>query len=641
MIAAMDRVEIVFLRSELKDMVTFLQNAGIVHLEEVPLAVENHPGYLHRVHLPEEERADLQRLEQLDTMLKESTPLLSAKPAHADIAAAGPGLESLTPDQLEREVRIWHRTLRSFTRRRLNIQDNIELIQAYSRVLQTILPMLKERGVELGKTARAMILDGYSEDAVDALEKRCVESIGSECQFVRYPLDRNREVAVLTHGKDKAGDVAALLKKEGISPLDAPDRDFKANTVLEVLEKAGSRTAELYTALERIEDSLKAFTEGAGASVFAAAQLVSSRKEQLAVVDKFAQSDMVGVVHGWVPKEEYDNFHQALKKEFGSRVEMGRLSMEDVELKRVPTLRKNHPIFKPFELILSLMKPPVYGSFDPTAVVACSFIMFYGFVLGDSGYGALMVLIGWWVKSKWGHISLLKDAMTIFQWMGVSSIVWGLIYFEIFGNFAEKVTGIHPIFHRAHETETLLYMAIMFGVVHIPLSLILGIREGFNHHHEKHAYEKLGMLLGLVALAAALAGGSLPGTLGSLLLIGAAVLFLACVFYLIKGMGVMMPMGVMELLGLSANVLSYARLMALGIASIAFAEIANQMVEGSTGFVFILLLLGAMAIHVLNIGIGIFSPTIHSLRLNLVEFLPKFYEPAGRSYEPFRKEMAW
>lgn len=641
MIAAMDRVEIVFLRSELKAMVQFLQREGVMHLEDVPLAVENHPGYLHHVHLPEDERADLDRLERLEIMMKESLPLLPTRPSHENIVREGLALEQISPDALEEEIRAWHRTLRSFHRRRLNIEDNIEVIQAYSQVLQKILPMLKERRVVLGETARAMILDGYTEDLLDALEKRCVATIGAECQFVRTSLDRNRDVVVLTHGAGKGDAVTALLQAEGIVPLEPPDTDFQASTVVEVLRTAGSRTVALQEALDSIKTSLATFTDENGARVVAASQIISGRKDQLSVVDKFAQSEMVGVVHGWVPSDDYARLQQALKTEFGDRAELGKLSMADVELERVPTLRKNHPIFKPFELILSIMRPPVYGSFDPTALVACSFIIFYGFVLGDAGYGALIVLVGTLVKKKFGHNAILRDVMTIFQWMGASAIVWGLIYLEILGDFAERVTGWHPIFHRGHETEILLYMAVFFGIIHIPLALILGIREGFRHHHDKHAYEKLGMLLGLFALGAALVGMSVPGVLGTLLTVGALLLFAACLFYLVRGMGVMAPMGVLELLGLSANVLSYARLMALGIASIAFAQIANGMVAGSTGFVFILLLLGAIAVHVLNIGIGIFSPTIHSLRLNLVEFLPKFYEPSGRSYEPFRKEMAW
>ena len=88
-------------------------------------------------------------------------------------------------------------------------------------------------------------------------------------------------------------------------------------------------------------------------------------------------------------------------------------------------------------------------------------------------------------------------------------------------------------------------------------------------------------------------------------------------------------------MSLGGNVLSYARLMALGIASIALADIAN-MLPGMFGYW--LGIPAALLVHLFNIGIGVASPTIHSLRLNFVEFLPKFYSPEGKGFDPFRKE---
>jgi len=150
------------------------------------------------------------------------------------------------------------------------------------------------------------------------------------------------------------------------------------------------------------------------------------------------------------------------------------------------------------------------------------------------------------------------------------------------------------------------------------------------------------MLLGLAALLVAVAGilGYFPGGMGPTLLT-AGLLFAAAIVLLVHAMGAMAAMGVMEIIGLTSNILSYGRLMALGLASVVLADLANAVLgmPGWSGIVIGIPLAGI--IHLLNIGIGVFSPTIHSLRLNYVEFLPKFYEPEGRSYEPFRKELSW
>ncbi len=644
MIAPMDRVEIVCLRSELHAMVPLLQQFGALHVEEVSLALENHPGFLHRVHLPEDEKAELAQLEQLDQLLRESLPLLSQSPNRSDVVAAGKKLSETGFGARLKQCRAWHRDLRTLHRRKLNIQDNMAVVQNYGRIVESITPLLIGQGAVLGETARAIILDGYDAATLEQLQRAIVAEVSSGCTFLSQKMDRNRKVMVITHPADKAEALTAFLESRGITVLTSPDRDARGTSVDEVMRKIGARVAALQADLDEVQSQLDNLSEREGATMEALSQLVNNRVAQLQVVDSFAQSEMVGVVQGWVPAESYGALESECKAQFGEKAVVAKMSHEDVEHERIPTLLQNNPIVKPFELVMKLMKPATYGSFDPTWLIALSFIVFYGFVLGDAGYGLIIVAIGALVKKKWGHIQVLHDGMTIFQWMGVSSIVFGIIYWEIFGNVVETLVGDYSIFHRVHYTDQLLYLSILFGVVHIPLSLILGVREGYAHGHAKHAEEKLGMLLGLAALPIALASAAGFFPLGATVGLGlAAIVFGVGLYYLWRGMGVMAPMGIMEIIGLTANIFSYSRLMALGLVSIAFAEIANDMPEmlggGTIGLV--IGIPAAACVHVLNIGIGVFSPTIHSLRLNFVEFLPKFYEPQGRSYKPFRKEMVW
>lgn len=649
MIATMDRVEIVFLRSELNALVKFLQEQGVVHLEQVPLALENHPGYLHRVHLPQADKAELEQLNYLDQLLKQVLPLLSVTPSHADVVAAGKQVEKQGAEVVESaferhatHVRTWHRQLRRLTRRRLNVQDDIAQVQTYSSALREVLPIIHECGAELGKNARALILDAYLPDALKALQAKLREA--GDGQVLVSRLGKDRDALIVTFAPESAAAIDAVLHAEGLRCLASPDGDVYGDTPLQVLDRAGKKLTSMQATLAKLTEEIHEFSAQHGAKLVALSQIIANRIRQLTVTDNFAQSKLVGVVHGWVPSTDYGKLATSLKAAFGNRIAVDKLGLHDVDLHRVPTKRENHNFFKPFELIMGLMKPPSYGHFDPTWLVAVSFMIFYGFILGDMGYGLTMLAIGWWVKKKFSHIKPLVDGMTVFQYMGISGIVFGAIYFEFFGNVLEKLVGFPSFcFHRAHETSTLLYLAIAFGAIHIPVSLFIGIKEGFAHGHSKHAEEKLGMLLGLFALFTAMAAGGGMFPLGTALGFGLAILlFVVALYYLFKSMGVMGLMGIMEIIGLSANVLSYSRLMALGIAGIAFADIANGMPASATNFlVFLVALIGAVGVHAFNLGISVFSPTIHSLRLNFVEFLPKFYHPEGKNYEPFRKDMAW
>lgn len=643
MIAQMDRVEIVLLRSELARLTPFLQEQGVVHLEDVPLALENHPGYLHRIHLDEKQKAELSTLEEIRRLVREFLPLLPHAASHDAIVAAGPALALMPLDELLHLATSAHRTLRSIARRRLNAEDNAALIQRYWETLESISPLLAVREVRLGANARAMLLHEFSTQDVADFTGRVRKALGQECAVFAEPVGKNKHIAVLTHPEGLLDEVSAFLEAEGILALDPPDASVAGHNIAEVLQKIQLRLAQLKDDLAALAKELAEYNAHEGARLAALDQLTASRLAQLTVTDQFAQSKMIAVVHGWVPSRAYPALVAALKQQFGDRAAAAKMSQEEVEVTRIPTLLTNSPLLKPFQLILDMFNPPKYGTIDPTKMVAFAFILFYGFILGDMGYALLIIGLTTWMKKKYAHNEMASDALTIAQWMGVSSFAWGFLYMEFFGNMPEKIFGLHAILHRFAEPMLMLGIAVFYGAVHVPLGLILGIREGYRHHDHHHAEEKLGMLLGLIALAVAVATVAGLAPLGSV--VGYAVatlLFVVGLGFLIKSMGGMFAVGVLEILGLTANVLSYARLMALGIASVVLADLANDLLYNSSGLVFLLLAVPmAGLIHLLNIGIGVFSPTIHSLRLNYVEFLPKFYEPEGRNYTPFRKGVAW
>lgn len=643
MITAMDRIELVFLKDELHQIIPFLQDRGVVHIEDVPLALEDHPGYLHRIHLPEPQRKERARLERLRAALRDTATLLDAKPTESEIRSAGRKLaEEDDVAAWDEEIRSTLHTLRSLTRRRLNAQDNLDMLASYRRVLATLAPLIADRDVRLGENARALLIPIDNAEELAAIARRIVRDVGSECNLISHAMDRRNLVAIVTHPKQHSGPVGDILKEHGIIPLDVPDPDLTGISVAEAAKRAQAKVNRFEKDIAAIEAERRSFSAVHAARVHALARAIGDRFERLNIVEHLAQSEMIGVLHGWVPKEDCGALESGLKERFGVRAVLGRLPRKDVDVHRVPTQLKNHPIFQPFQLILSMFDPPKYGTFDPTWLVAVSFIMFYGFILGDAGYGLFIIGVAALVKRKWPLHRMVCDAMTIAQWMGASAIVWGLIYGEIFGDLPYRLFGLHGPFHRADPNlyMVLLAFAIGYGIIHIPLGLLLGVWEGFRHGHRQHAEEKLGMLLGLTALGCAVAGmmGFVPFKVAMAL---AATIFAVGVFYLVKSMGAMFAMGIMEILGLTSNVLSYARLMALGLASVVLADLANVMLDMDGATLYLIGIPAAGLVHLLNIGIGVFSPTIHSLRLNYVEFLPKFYEPEGRNYEPFRKELTW
>ncbi len=638
MIARMDRLEIVCLRDDLRPLTLALQEAGLLHVEEVPLALENVPDFLHRVHLDDDQRDQAERVEELARLLRETEPLLTVKPRYDEVAQAARSLPELYGDEFLDRAREWTEELRAKVRQRANLRDNLEILENYRRMLENIRPVLGERNVTLGHGARAVVLQGDVARAVPALEERLKARL-SQVELITQPVGRKTVAGLILYSQDEDDLAGRILADEGITPVDVPDNSLRGLEVSEVIARIDRTVASQRQELERIEEELNRTSRERGPALAAMQRIVADKLAQLQVVDSFAQSNLVAVIQGWSPADRSADLERLLDERFPGRVSVTRLPMEGIERRQVPTLLQNHKWLRPFETTLMIFKPPTYGTFDPSPLVGIFFVLFFGFIVGDLGYGLSIMGLVWLLRRKFRHYPVVVQATTIGFYASASAMFFGILYGEFFGSFGERFGMPVLWIHRGHIEEAvqiLLIAAVAIGVIHIYLSLLVAVWENYRLGHKHHAEEKLGSTLGLTALIVAVfsLAGFLPRGLGLGL---ALILFIGCLVLLIRAAKAFAAVHVLEIFSLVSNILSYARLMALGIAAVVLADLANRVGE-ALGLVGILL---AILIHFFNIVLSMFSPTIHSLRLNYVEFLSKFYAPEGRAYKPFRKEAIW
>jgi V/A-type H+-transporting ATPase subunit I len=617
-------------------VVNTLHEKGLLHLEDVSTENESAPGFLDRVQLEGEDQAAFVKLEESERALNEIAPLLTLAPGALDVQSATQSIAGMPEAEIHTKVMSWSDQLRAVTRERTQSQDAIEVLKNYKGILEQVSPALGGANVKLGKGTRALVLNGNTKKIVARLDERLRDEIGAGANFHRNQVSRRQVVGLLTFPPDKEDQVSRILGQEGITPVDMRDQGFGEATLSEVLARIDKTVAHHNEIVQKSEGAANKLSRQFGAELLGAKAVVADRLARLRVQGQFAESQMVTVIEGWAPEQRFGELVKTVQTKFPGQVEVNQVPTPENALP--PTLLANPPLFKPFEVILKLFAPPTYGTVDPTIMIAFSFILFYGFIVGDVVYGAVIILAALWLGKKWKNVPAIQDASKIGVYMGISSIFFGVLFGEYAGEVIPEMLGIPYLwFHRGHEQIKLLIYALYLGIVHILLALSLGVYENYKHHHMHHAIEKLGMLFGVSALIIFSFGFFEVAPFNSTpALVLAGVLFVVGAGLILKELGPMMgSVGVLEILSLGGNIVSYARLMALGLAAIAIADIANGLPEA---FGPVIGIPAAILVHLVNIGISMASPTIHALRLNFVEFLPKFYAPAGRVFNPFKKE---
>jgi V/A-type H+-transporting ATPase subunit I len=208
--------------------------------------------------------------------------------------------------------------------------------------------------------------------------------------------------------------------------------------------------------------------------------------------------------------------------------------------------------------------------------------------------------------------------------------VFGFVFGEFFGTLGEAA-GMRPLHPRAHRLQSIpffLGLSIAVGCLHVFLGLALGVANAIRTGHRaglKHRVGQAAALAGLILVVAAAAG-----VVDRVLLAPAVALMLGGLALWVAAEGFAAPI---ELLSTAGNVLSYARLMAVGLAGVVLAMVANELGRRSLWGI-----LAAVALHLINIVLCVFSPTIHAMRLHLVEFFTKFYETGGAAYKPLTRQ---
>jgi V/A-type H+-transporting ATPase subunit I len=483
---------------------------------------------------------------------------------------------------------------------------------------------------------------------------------------------------------DKAGEVSTVLAEHGFTEISVPRLEGNPDSAIASLEAGiknlGGEKAPLQ---KNLADMKKQYED----LILATDEYLSIETSKTEAPLRFAETANAFVVDGWVPADQFSKLKSELEGAAGGRLEVQLLEeMEAGALvehgEDVPTKIENPSIARPYELITRLFAIPEYKEFDPTLIIFVFFPIMFGMILGDVGYGIMILLILLGLKKKFrtdGWQQLINIVIIASIWAIIFGFVFGEVFGplglwgRIFGNlpheeilhleetgafFGEGVfgplgrigpMGIFPLYRLATNAVLLLIGTSLFiGVLHTGIGSILGIKTELNYGEKRHAYfERLPVLLFQFFFALLLLGL----VMGQMFLvyIGGLIILVAIVMMVMGPEGVM---GVTHLPFYVSNLISYLRLLAIGLASVGLAFAANQlafyvvmpMLSGgatdSAEFSMVAIVVGVIVltvVHFINLLLGILSPFMHPLRLHYVEMFTKFYSQhgGGVEYSPF------
>jgi len=621
-------LEIVGLKSDLTDTIRVLRDLGFVHIDELAKAPEisARPLSLDRetLHIQEELSFLVARIEGL---LDELGGLPEGDYTHPEedcLSEAHAGVEQLVPK------------VQSLTSRREKLLAELASLPRYVATLRKLLPISPPSARESGNVTIGVLVSMAHVGVLDSVGKRAMDLTGGRAEVVASDVDTSTRAMLLVFPEEFTGEIEALLGREDVSRLRLPAElgEGPPDVVLASLRR---RMTTIPNEIEDIERDLKGLAGLWSLKLVTWRDVLRDRIESNTVLSRFGETDMTFVLAAWVPKKEYDNLATTLKEKIGDTLLVQKLAITPELIKRSPVALHNPRVARPFESLVYLLALPRYGHIDPTCLMSFFLPIFFGMILGDVGYGLLLLILSLVLLRKF-KIGVIHDILIVLSMGGGWAIVFGFLYGEAFGTLGEKI-GMHPLwFDRASPEHVagFLVMTLAVGAIHVTLGLVLGVWEALKDRNRSHLLERSGMLLGLVSLflLVAVLANILPaelrtpawmGIITGIVLLGSSLGWLGVI------------MGPIEFIGLIGNVLSYLRIAAIGLASVYLAKVAND-VAGTAGNILVGIII-AVLIHALNLALGAFSPTIHSLRLHYVEFFRKFFEGGGRAYEPFKSSL--
>lgn len=467
-----------------------------------------------------------------------------------------------------------------------------------------------------------------TDDALKAL----ADSLDGLLTWQQASSDRSlRYFLVMCHGSVKERALSAL-RDLGFSTV-----SFRGMTG--TAKENDKALAENLAALEKERQEIEQRIAGLGGK--REALLEASDRAAIALRREEAKSRLVGtdkvfLLEGWLPADRCAEIEKTLEP-FTCAIET-REPTED-EYPQVPVQLKNNKLTRPLNMVTEMYSLPAYGTLDPNPLMAPFFILFYGIMMADMGYGLLMMIASVIISKKYRPKGTSGELFSLLGLCGISTFIMGALTGGFFGDFLTQLVAIvspgtvfalPKLFDPLDDLTMILIGSMALGMVQIVTGMAISLIEKCKRKKFLDAFfEEITWWIVFIGIALLALGK------------GAAVLYVGCALVLlgpiVQGKGWGKLTGVFGSLynhvtGYFGDILSYTRLMALMLAGSVIAQVFN-MLAAMPGNVIAFIIISMLG-NAMNFGLNLLGCYVHDLRLQCLEFFNKFYVDGGKPFRP-------
>jgi V/A-type H+-transporting ATPase subunit I len=588
------KVTVAIKKEDKEDFLTKLQEKELIHLEKVP----------------EFQSLDVKNLDILEK-------------AYLDFASVIQWIKKDKENELIKEYKTIKplRDKELFEKAYEKIKYILKLIREYEEIENIKIPNLKKKiffsnvldrlGVEKPSSLKVESFNVYLFSLNEKQYKIFKEKIKDAKNIVDRKIVKDKEnYYILLISKEKINCSFNSILEEVFRVLNKEEQNENTFALLKKFENELKNLEEKKKELKKeILDTFERYRS----LILQVYKYLKEEVEKIKEKDKIKESEHFVIISGYVPKDKFKEFLSILK-DYQHLLEKKEVKISD----EAPSLIENKKL-NGFQSLVEQYGVVKYGWLDPTLLFAISFSIFYGFIIGDIGYGFLILLIGLYLKSK----EKFKEIGNLVIILGLSSIIFGFLFGSLFG-----VSIIKNAFNPIAKENLLLIVeiSVILGLIYMTIGSLLAIYYGIktkDYHYVLDNFAFLSFIYGLILLI----------FLKSYY-IGAGLIILG-ILAVLKSQGIL---GLLDLSSFVGSILSFARVGALAISGAFISYLINKL------FIFLLktnLYLGILAIplilllHLGNFIMSVLGATIHSLRLNYLEFFNRVFKEGKEKFKAF------